>query len=61
MRTVMNSLAASTLLLAAVYPGAARASVPVEEHHGVVIKLIATDVGLKFKLSADGVHVVLKS
>ena len=29
--------------------------------HGVVIKLIATDVGLKFTLSADGVHVSLKS
>jgi len=32
-----------------------------KNEHGVVIKLIATDVGLKFKLSADGVHVVLKS
>jgi len=152
MRTVMISLAASSLLLAAVYPGAATASAYVEEHatpdatlslkggsvavgigytwghgdltyqgsalpffisgvsvvdvgatnfsatgnvyhltrlsdfagnyvaagagfaiagggtaiylkneHGVVIKLIAADVGLKFKLSADGVHVVLKS
>ena len=29
--------------------------------HGVVIKLVATDVGLKFKLSSDGVHVALKS
>jgi hypothetical protein len=29
--------------------------------HGVVIKLIATDVGLKFKLSGDGVHVALKN
>src|SRR5882672_3879946 len=32
-----------------------------KNEHGVVIKLIATDVGLKFKLSADGVHVSLKS
>jgi hypothetical protein len=32
-----------------------------KNEHGVVIKLIATDVGLKFKLSADGVHVALKS
>ena len=31
-----------------------------KNEHGVVIKLIATDVGLKFKLSADGVHVALK-
>jgi hypothetical protein len=30
-----------------------------KNEHGVVIKLIATDVGLKFTLSADGVHVVL--
>jgi hypothetical protein len=32
-----------------------------ENEHGVVIKLIATDVGLKFTLSADGVHVSLKN
>ena len=32
-----------------------------KNEHGVVIKLIATDVGLKFTLSADGVHVSLKS
>ena len=32
-----------------------------ENEHGVVVKLIATDVGLKFNLSADGVHVVLKN
>jgi hypothetical protein len=31
-----------------------------KNEHGVVIKLIATDVGLKFNLSADGVHVTLK-
>jgi hypothetical protein len=31
-----------------------------KNEHGVVMKLIATDVGLKFNLSADGVHVVLK-
>ena len=31
-----------------------------KNEHGVVIKLIATDVGLKFTLSADGVHVSLK-
>ena len=32
-----------------------------KNEHGVVIKLISTDVGLKFSLSADGVHVALKS
>ena len=32
-----------------------------KNEHGVVIKLISTDVGLKFTLSADGVHVSLKS
>jgi hypothetical protein len=32
-----------------------------KNEHGVVIKLVATDVGLKFKLSADGVHVALKN
>jgi len=31
-----------------------------KNEHGVVIKLIATDVGLQFKLSADGVRVTLK-
>jgi len=29
--------------------------------HGVVIKLVSTDVGLKFNLSANGVHIALKS
>jgi hypothetical protein len=32
-----------------------------KNEHGVVIKLVSTDVGLKFKLSADGVHVALKN
>jgi hypothetical protein len=32
-----------------------------KNEHGVVIKLISTDVGLKFSLSADGVHVSLKN
>ena len=32
-----------------------------KNEHGVVIKLLSTDVGLKFKLSADGVHVALKN
>ena len=36
-------------------------AVYLKNEHGVVIKLVATTVGLKFKLSADGVHVVLKS
>ena len=36
-------------------------AVYLKNEHGVVIKLIAADVGLKFKLSADGVHVVLKN
>jgi hypothetical protein len=31
-----------------------------KNQHGVVIKLISTDVGLKFTLSAQGVHVALK-
>jgi hypothetical protein len=31
-----------------------------KNEHGVFVKLIATDVGLKFTLSAEGVHVVLK-
>jgi hypothetical protein len=30
-----------------------------KNEHGVVIKLISTEVGLKFKLSADGVHISL--
>jgi hypothetical protein len=36
-------------------------AVYLKNEHGVVIKLISTDLGLKFKLSADGVHVELKS
>jgi hypothetical protein len=36
-------------------------AVYLKNEHGVVIKLVATDVGLKFNLSADGVHVNLKS
>jgi hypothetical protein len=35
-------------------------AVYLKNEHGVVIKLISTDVGLKFNLSADGVHVALK-
>jgi hypothetical protein len=35
-------------------------AVYLKNEHGVVIKLISTDVGLKFKLSADGVHITLK-
>jgi hypothetical protein len=35
-------------------------AVYLKNEHGVVVKLIATDVGLKFTLSADGVHVALK-
>lgn len=31
-----------------------------KNEHGVVVKLVSTDVGLKFTLSADGVHVALK-
>ena len=31
-----------------------------KNEHGVVIKLVETNVGLKFNLSADGVHVTLK-
>jgi hypothetical protein len=31
-----------------------------KNEHGVVVKLVATDVGLKFTLSAEGVHVALK-
>ena len=36
-------------------------AVYLKNEHGVVIKLVATSVGLQFKLSADGVHVALKS
>jgi hypothetical protein len=36
-------------------------AVYLKNDHGVVIKLVATNVGLKFKLSADGVHVALKN
>ena len=36
-------------------------AVYLKNEHGVVIKLVSTEVGLKFKLSADGVHVALKS
>jgi len=36
-------------------------AVYLKNEHGVVIKLLATDVGLKFNLSADGVHVSLKT
>ena len=35
-------------------------AVYLKNEHGVVVKLVATDVGLKFTLSADGVHVALK-
>ena len=35
-------------------------AVYLKNEHGVVIKLIATEVGLKFNLSADGVHVAIK-
>jgi len=36
-------------------------AVYLKNEHGVVIKLIATEVGLKFNLSADGVRVTLKN
>jgi hypothetical protein len=36
-------------------------AVYMKNEHGVVIKLTAADVGLKFKLSADGVHVSLQN
>lgn len=36
-------------------------AVYLKNEHGVVIKLIATEIGLKFKLSADGVHVALSN
>ena len=32
-----------------------------KNEHGVIIKLVATDVGLKFSLAAEGVHIALKS
>jgi len=32
-----------------------------KNEHGVIIKLVSTTVGLRFNLSADGVHVKLKS
>jgi hypothetical protein len=35
-------------------------AVYLENEHGVVIKLISTEAGLKFTLSADGVHIALK-
>ena len=41
--------------------GGGGSAVYLRNEHGVVMKLIATDVGLKFNLSADGVHVALKS
>ena len=31
-----------------------------KNEHGVVIKIVATEVGLRFDLAADGVHVSLK-
>lgn len=31
-----------------------------KNEHGVVIKLLATDIGLKFDLAAEGVHISLK-
>jgi len=31
-----------------------------KNEHGVIVKLISTDVGLKFTLSAEGVHVALQ-
>ena len=36
-------------------------AVYLKNEHGVVIKLVSTEVGLKFNLSADGVHIALKS
>ncbi len=35
-------------------------AVYLKNEHGVVIKIVATEVGLKFDLSAGGVHVSLK-
>jgi len=40
--------------------GGGGSAVYLKNEHGVVIKLVSTDVGLKFNLSADGVHVALK-
>jgi hypothetical protein len=31
-----------------------------KNQHGVIVKLVSTDVGLKFTLSAEGVHIALK-
>lgn len=31
-----------------------------KNEHGVVMKLVATDIGLKFTLAGDGVHIALK-
>jgi hypothetical protein len=36
-------------------------AVYLKNEHGVIIKLVSTDVGLKFTLSADGVHIALKT
>lgn len=36
-------------------------AVYLKNEHSVIINLISTDVGLKFTLSADGVHIALKS
>jgi hypothetical protein len=36
-------------------------AVYLKNEHGVVMKLLVTDVGMKFNLAADGVHVTLKS
>jgi hypothetical protein len=35
-------------------------AVYLKNDHGVIIKLVSTDVGLKFTLSANGVHIALK-
>lgn len=32
-----------------------------KNEHGVIIKLVQTDVGLKFSLAAEGVHITLKN
>jgi hypothetical protein len=32
-----------------------------KNEHGVIIKLVETNVGLKFSLAAEGVHITLKS
>jgi hypothetical protein len=36
-------------------------AVYLKNEHGVIIKLIATDVGLQFSLAAEGVHIALKN